>query len=647
MKRDAARLRLPRLIGDGMVLQSGKRIRLRGWCAEGDSVVITFTDPSGNRIMQEGTKADESGRWEVFLDISFVGIGYGLTVETGSGEKRRIEDVAAGEVWLCSGQSNMELPMRRVKDRFQSEMGNCADDGLRIFKVSECYAFRGPLEDHRSGEWKKSSKDTILDFSALAYFLGTFLRRDRRVPVGLIDVSLGGSPIEAWMEKDAFLEDERIMDVIGLYSQDSFVEEKLRSDAEASEKWYRGIADADAGLKESWFLEHEGRPGADTEEKEWKRIVLPGALRDRGLTGFIGVIWLRKRIMVPDAMAQKRARLWLGTLVDSDEAYVNGVCVGSTGYQYPPRKYEIPEGLLRAGENTIMIRLICGDGNGRVTPQKPFRIFTEQDCVELSGTWEYRIGAVMQEKAPAADFVSWKPTGLYNGMLAPCHAYTIRGVVWYQGESNDKDPCNYRRRLESLITGWRKAWGLGNIPFLIAQLPNFEIDLPKESGWPWIREAQRLAGELPGTGVTVNIDLGEWNDLHPLNKRDVAYRLSLAARALAYGEAVIWQGPVVSECRKEKEGIILTFENAKGGLITMDQKRPGEFEACGADGRYYPLDARIEGEAVLLKGERIQDVCRIRYAWRNNPDRGLLYNRAGLPAAPFCMAAEGQEPGEG
>lgn len=626
--KENGELWLPRLIGNGMVLQRGGRTRIWGRCRENDSVTVALTDENKSVLAQSSAAADGTGAWEVFLETGRAGSGYCLTVETKAGERRQIADVAVGEVWICSGQSNMELMMQRVRDRFPEEEMLCEDCDLRIFKINEHYEFKGPLEDHLSGEWKKSGKASVWNFSALTYFYGKFLRKALEVPVGLINVSLGGSPIEAWMGREVFEGEDAILEEIKKYASDGFIENKLKRDMDASENWYSRIRESDPGLKEGWFGEEAGK-------EAWKRMELPGMLQERGLKDFIGVIWLRRRFTVPKTMWKKPAKIWLGTLVDSDETYVNGVPVGSTGYQYPPRKYEIPEGILREGENTVVIRLNCNDGHGRVTPDKPYRIFTEESCVELAGEWEYRIGVRVQDPAPAADFVSWKPTGLYNGMLAPCHNYTVKGFVWYQGESNDKAPQMYEKRLKQLISFWRDRWGLGNLPFLVAQLPNFAIDLPDDESWPQLREAQRRAGMLPDVAATVNIDLGEWNDLHPLNKKGVAYRLSLAARALAYGERIAWQGPEVLACRRRKDKIVLTFSNAEEGLLTQDSERPGEFEVAGADGRYVPVEALTEGRTVILKSGQIQNPCSVRYAWRNNPDRGLLYNREGLPASPF------------
>lgn len=621
---------LPRLIGDSMVLQRGSRTRIWGRCQENDSVTVVLTDEKENLVAQGSTAADRTGAWEVFLELGCAGSSYCLQVATQSGEKRQITDVAVGEVWLCSGQSNMELMMQRLRDRFPEEQSLCADPDLRIFKINEHYEFGGPLEDHLSGQWEKSGPNTVWDFSALTYFFGKFLRGSEKVPVGLINASLGGSPIEAWMGRDAFEGEDDVQKEIDRYASEGFIEAKLKRDAAASESWYLTIRETDAGLKEGWF-DGEKRSGT------WNEIALPGMLAKQGLKDFIGVIWLRRRFTVPEEMAKKAARLWLGTLVDSDETYVNGVLVGSTGYQYPPRKYEVPAGLLKAGENTLVIRLTCNDGNGRMTPDKPYRIFTEEACVELAGKWEYRIGTCVHKPAPAADFVSWKPAGLYNGMLAPCHNYTVKGLVWYQGESNDKAPQKYEKRLKQLISYWRGKWKLGNLPFLVAQLPNFAIDLSENESWPMIREAQRRAGMLPGVAATVNIDLGEWNDLHPLNKKDVAYRLWLAARALAYGKETAWQGPEVSGCKVKRGEIVLSFSNAEEGLVTQDSGQPGEFEIAGEDGKYDPVEAVIEGRTVILKSGQIQNPYSVRYAWRNNPDQGLLYNRAGIPASPFRL----------
>lgn len=651
-----ADLHLPRFFSDGMVLQRSARTRVWGWCSAAGKVEAVLRD--GSEILASGSgETEENGYWEIFLNLSMAGTGYVLEVKADGCGMASISDVAVGEVWLCSGQSNMELPIRRIRDRFPEEVADCEDGDLRIFKIIEHYEFREPLEDTLSGEWKKSREENVLDFSGLTWFYGRFLRETQKVPVGLINVSLGGTPVEAWIGKEALAGEEELQETIRLYASEGFIEQKLKRDEEAGMAWMSRCRETDRGLAEKWYLRESGEEKAKTEEgrgddgraeesqekvgeieeKEWKKITLPGWLSERGLRDFIGVIWLRKTFTVPEEMIGKAAKIWLGTMTDSDETYINSTMIGWTGYQYPPRKYEVPEGILRAGENEVVIRLTCNNGNGRMTPDKPCRIFTEHRHVELAGEWEYRIGTVMEGPAASADFVSWKPTGLYNGMLAPCRRYTIRGFVWYQGESNDKTPETYEKRLKILISDWRHQWGQGEIPFLVAQLPGFAIDLPVDSGWPELREAQRRALELPNTAVTVNLDLGEWNDLHPLNKKDVAYRLSLAARALAYGEDVVWQGPVAVSCRTEESGARITFSETGTELLTADGRPATEFEAAGEDGKYYPVEARIEGNTVLLTDRYSREMKKIRYAWRNWPDRGLLCNGAGLLASPFEM----------
>lgn len=628
-------LHLSRLFAEGMVLQRSNRTRIWGWCRQGEKAEARLY--KDNRVVAYGSGiADESGYWEVFLDISKAGYGYVLEIETVDGNIQTIRDVSVGEVWLCSGQSNMELPVARIADRFPEEVADCEDDQLRIFKISEHYEFQKPLEEPLSGEWKKSTKENVMEFSGLTWFYGRFLREAVNTPVGLINVSLGGSPIEAWMGKDSLKEEEDLQEIIRLYASDGVIEQKQRQDEEAAEQWSRKLAKADQGIAEKWY-QRESREKNPEGEKEWKKIILPGWLEEQGIRDFKGVIWLKKVFDVPEEMAGAMAKLWLGTLVDSDETYVNGRLVGSTAYQYPPRKYEIAEGILKKGKNEVMIRLTCNDGNGRVTPDKPYKIFTSKQSLTLDGEWKCRIGAAVEEPAPAADFVSWKPSGLYNGMLAPCRRYTIKGFVWYQGESNDKAPQSYEMRLKKLILDWRKEWEQADIPFLVAQLPGFAIDLPTESGWPLLREAQRRSMELPNVAMTVNLDLGEWNDLHPLNKKGVAYRLSLAARALAYGEDIQWQGPVPASCEEEKEHLRIFFSGTGAKLLTVDGKEPQEFEASGEDGKFYPVEARIEGNTVLLVNHSSQKLIYVRYAWKNCPDRGLLCNEEGLLASPFFM----------
>lgn len=671
-------LRLPRLISSGCVLQQGEKTRIFGFANPGGTVTVRLQECSAS-----GT-AGEDGRFDVYLGPLRPGGPFVLTVETSFGECLSLEDVYVGEVWLGSGQSNMELPVARVRDRYPGVVENSENPQIHLFQISECCEFGEPLEDCRSGEWKTAGPKTVENFSALCLFFAQFLQAHANVPVGIICASLGGSPAEAWMSKEALANEPQALAEAARWMDSERIRNQQETDAAAIEAWQatlrsrdRGFFDGDFFGKTGFQWEQDGFPvhadkaagnvdsgvkngesvdicrknGEHVDEKEnlgWKEISMPGYLSDAGLEHFIGSVWLRRRFTLPSNMEKMEgteAALWLGTMTDSDDAWVNGVPVGQTGYQYPPRKYRIPAGVLQKGENTLVVRLVSNNGHGRFTPGpgKEYRIFNEQGSVELGGRWEYRVGGRMEEPAPEQTFISWTPTGLYNGMLHPCQSYTVRGILWYQGESNDKRPDSYERILKTLIHSWRNEWGQERLPFLAVQLPGFEIDLPENGSWPSIRQAQQKAAGLPDTATVVTLDLGEKNDLHPTGKKEIAQRLFQAARRMVYGEPVPCQGPVPEKAEFVGETTVkLTFRldemETERTLATLDGQAPGEFEVAGADGVYHPAKAALDGLAAeIICPEAVDPPVRVRYAWRNAPDRGLLVSPSGILASPFEM----------
>lgn len=613
-------LKLPRLLSSGCVLQQGKYTRIWGWSDKGVKVTVEFQG------MKKTTLAAEAGKWEVFLPNLAAGGPFKMSVADSIGDSIEISDIYVGEVWVCSGQSNMELPMARVRDRYPKELGKERNPYIRLFQIKENYEFDEPRKDCESGEWLESAPEYRQEFSAVSYFFGQYLWEDRKVPVGLINASKGGSRIEAWMSRESLIDYPHLLEEADKYKGKEAAGQFVREQERISGNWIAQMGDA--GTEKAYLT-------SEADEK-WKNIHLPGWLEEAGIHDFSGCIWLRHVFEVPETMAGKEAMLWLGTLVDSDRTYVNGEFVGETGYQYPPRKYPIPAGLLRKGKNEIRIRLVCNDGHGRVTPGKEFCLFAGSEIIELGGDWQYRIQK-RTEKAPEMDFLCRKAAGLYNGMLAPCQDYTIRGVLWYQGESNDRRPGDYEDLLKRMILSWREGWGEEKLPFIVIQLPVFSIDLLKENlGWPKIREAQGRAAELPNVAVTINLDLGEYNDLHPQDKQDIAYRASLAARQMVYGDDVFCRGPVLKECRFEGNRVRLFFDPGDGGLLTTrDGCRPGEFCLAGKDRKFYPAKCELMGNQAVLTSKAVKEAAAVRYAFSNAPEKGLLCNRSGFLAAPF------------
>ncbi len=640
------KLKLPRLISDGMVLQQKKPVRIWGEDEPGRTVTVMFLET------EYKGKVSETGEWEIFTDQADAGSGYQIEIRDDAGEERVICDVAIGDVFFCSGQSNMELHIERVMDRYPEEIGHCANKDIRTFKITENPEFHELLKDHKSGVWKAVSEETFPEFSATAYFFAKHMYHMAGVPIGLIDASLGGSRIETWMSRDMLAGYDDFLALADRYRDETFVQERLNENQRLAQQWHSRLDSLDIGLQEDW-------PRASFELSAWQEIEIPFFFGDTPLKGFIGSVWFYREFTVGEQLAGKEASLWLGTIVDSDTVYVNGVQVGHTDYQYPPRKYTVPEGLLKEGKNSIVIRVEVEIGQGRFTDEKTYAIFRGDDRIDLSGKWLYRIGAAC-DIIEATDFVSWKPTALYNGMTAPCHKYVCAGILWYQGESNTHETADrYLDLTERMVAGYRAKWG-EELPFIYVQLPNFRIERygadrdDVVNDWPFVREEQRKALKIPGTGMVTAIDLGEDNDLHPLNKEGIGWRLAMQAMKLLYGKESECEGPQIEDVHAEKaEGCLwkltLTFRQATGMYAdpqanlegTTAEKRQKlseirDFELVDEKGMVHTASARIVKNRVLLTcTEQMEAVQEVRYCYYNTNRGAMLYNQEGFPMTPF------------
>lgn len=624
-------LQLPRLISDHMVLQRNAEIHLWGKDLPGHRVMMSFC---GEEYL---VQADKNGDFDFYLPEQKAGGPFSMLFRDDLGNEKVVGDILIGEVWLCSGQSNMELPMNRVKDRFPEDMVSCKNTQIRTFKIRENGVFTAPLTELESGEWKSVQPDTLPDFSAAGYYFAKALQELLKVPVGFIDASLGGSLIESWMSREMLDGWKEELALADRYADRDFVNGQLQKNEAQNQAWHARLDEADPGITQHWEQE-------SYDSGNWGMVTVPFLFEEAGeLKDFTGSVWFRRTFTVPEEMAGKAARLWLGTIVDSDVAYVNGQQVGITYYQYPPRKYELPEGLLRKGVNTIVLRVISEKAQGRFTRGKKYAVFNEQGEIPLDGEWSYCIGASC-ERIPETDFVNWKPTGLYNGMTAPCHKYTIAGVNWYQGESNTHHPDNYLELLGRMIEGYRREWNNPKLPFQIVELPNLTVDMEgAEEGWRVLRELQRRSAEIPDVEVVVTIDLGEDNDLHPQNKKDLGKRLALLAAA-RYGIPVESRGPEVTQVIMDVEKafnqriIRLICDHAEGMYAASEEKGSEilDFEAVNDKGEALPATAQITGtEIVLTLPYEKAKIEEIRYCYRTSNRGALIYNRDHLPMSPF------------
>ena len=627
-----AQVRLPRLVSDGMVLQRDVQDRIWGYSAPGQKVTVHFKKETYS------AETGGDGKWSVMLHPEGAGGPYEMDIEAIN--HITIRNVYVGEVWVCSGQSNMDLTMERVKDKYPDIVAHADNPEIRQFTVATRYAFGGPEDDLTSGHWEGAGSKTILSLSATAYFFARALYEKYHVPIGLIKVSVGGAPAEAWMSEDGLRQFPVYGAVAEKFKDTAYVDSIRQHDNAVSKEWYDRIWQEDKGLhgEKPWY-----DPGYDASA--WATMPLPGYWADQGLGAVNGVVWFRKEVDVPATMAGLPAKLWLGAIVDRDSVFVNGVFAGTTGYRYPPRKYMLPANLLKVGKNTIVIRVINSADKGGFVTGKPYQLMSADgsQVVDLSGAWQYRVGA-LTDSLPAPTMFQYQPLGLFNGMIAPLLPYTIKGVIWYQGESNAARASEYRSLFPAMILDWRHHWGQGTFPFLYVQLANFMAakEQPSESSLAELREAQRRTlSVVPATGMAVAIDIGEWNDLHPWDKEDLGKRLVLVAEKIAYGKKnVIYSGPLYHSMKVDGNKIRLKFNytSITDERETLIVKGGGElkgFAIAGADKKYVWAKAKIDSKEVIVWSDAVPKPVYVRYAWADNPEGANLYNREGLPASPF------------
>ncbi|SEH32610.1 sialate O-acetylesterase [Chryseobacterium culicis] len=609
-----AKVRLPALVSDGMILQRNQDLKIWGYADAGEKITVKLINKTYT------TTADKNGNWMVTLPKLNAGGPYRMTIN-----EITLKDILVGDVWVASGQSNMELPMRRLKPLYENEIKNANNQNIRFFTVPQKYNFKTPQNDLDGGKWESTNPQTILNFSGVAYFFAKQLNEKNKVPVGIIHASLGGSPVQAWMDEKSLQKYPEYLSEAEKWKNDDLIKSTESEEQSLSKAWYAELDQSDIGLNQHWEKEND--------VSGWKTMLVPGSWEDQE-GSFDGSVWLRKEIILPKGTDQKTAFLNLGRIKDADVTYINGIKVGNVTYEYPPRWYEIPKGVLKEGKNTITVRVINGSGKGQFIADKPYYLEIDGQKTDLKGEWKYKTGAKMERMAPGQTFIRWKPVGLYNAMINPLIHYKIKGFIWYQGESNTGKPKEYGDLLSTMISDWRSKWNKNDLPFLIVQLANFmeKKDQPLDSGWAELREQQRQVSlHVPFTGLAVAIDLGEWNDIHPLNKKTVGDRLALQAQKIGEGKKIIADGPVYQSMKKEGNTIIISFRPGTDDLVQGGLKG---FAIKQKDGRYQWAKAKTKGNKVIVWNDQITDPVHVRYDWADNPD-GNLKNTSGLPASPF------------
>ncbi|CDZ23211.1 hypothetical protein CCDG5_0060 [[Clostridium] cellulosi] len=618
-------LLLHNMVSDGMVLQRNANVKVWGWAEPNERITVCFLGHTYR------TTADSSGKWAVTLLKHEAGGPYEMEIE--GSHKIVLHDILIGDVWICSGQSNMQLPMARVRDKYSDIVKNTVNPQIRQFDVPEHYDFHSPCQNTEGGKWRCVSPETILDFTAVGFFFAKELYETYSVPIGLIKMAVGGSRIEAWMSDESLGEYPEKTEIVNRFRNDQYVKQLLKNEETREKQWYEQLDKADQGLqpgRQKWYAENY-------DDSDWETMQIPSYWADEGLGEKNGAFWFRKTIMLPAKLAGLPAKIVMGRIVDADYVYINGELVGTTSYQYPPRKYDVPAGLLKEGRNTIAVRVISNRGKGGFVAKKDYQLVFSDQKIDLTGEWKYRVGA-FAAMLPEKTFLHQIPTGLFNGMFSPVSEYTVKGVLWYQGESNTSKPEEYEDLFIKMIKAWRKKLKQENLPFLYVQLPNYleRENIQAINKWPLLREAQQKALKLPNTAMAVTIDIGEWNDLHPLNKHDVGKRLAMLARKTVYGDVnVVAMGPVYDHMAIRGNKAFISFTNIGTGLLSKDGNKLRNFEIAGKDGNFYDADATIENNQVIASCDKVSIPVAVRYAWRDNPQDINFYNREGFPAAPF------------
>ena len=525
-----AKVKLPALISDGMVLQREQPIKVWGTADAGENVQVKFlknatpTGVKGGKLKVAYTvTADANGRWTLTLPAMKPGGPYILQVND-----IELKDILVGDVWLCSGQSNMELPVSRVTDMFRDEIAAYENTNIRQLKVPNIFNFHAPqadLPDYVA--WKPLTQENVMNFSALAYFFAKAMYEKNSIPIGLINSSWGGTPVEAWISEEGLKEFPKYINEKRQYEDDAYLKSIKQTEGLNFYRWNTSLYRGDAGLHETtpWYA-------ANYNDKDWQTVDLFSTdWGSNGLNPINGSHWFRKEVEVPQDWNGKEATLRLGCIVDADSVYVNGTFVGTVSYQYPPRIYTIPAGVLKAGKNTVTIRLISNNGYPHFVKEKPYKIICGNEEVSLQGEWKYRLGASMPP-APGMMFFCYKPVCLYNAMIAPLQNYGIRGVLWYQGESNVDRRNEYAALLTAMIADWRSTFDKPELPFYIVELADFlsKDDIGGRQAWAEMRKEQAKVAETNrNTRLIRNSDLGEWNDIHPLDKKTLGQRAAESA----------------------------------------------------------------------------------------------------------------------
>lgn len=611
-------MKLSSLFGDGMVLQRDVINTIWGYTMPECHVNGTFENKDFHGI------ADKNGYFEIDLPQLPKGGPYQLEIK--ADEKLVIQDILVGDVFLLGGQSNMELPLNRTLELYDEELKGIEEPWLRFFEVPKEFEFQEEREMISETKWIQATGEDLYSFSAAGFFLAKEIKEKEGVPIGLIQTAVGGAPAKSFLSEKTILEMGEHTEELLQCKQDDFVQKTIECDLEKEQKWIKAVKDS--------FKKTPYATG---------KVTVPGIWNENELSNFHGGLVLKKKFYLSKGQAEGEKEVLLGSIIDADYVYINDTYIGETGYKYPPRIYKVPEHVLKEGENTIEIQMMVFRDTGGFVPDKVYGIRNKGEkeiFCDLTGEWEYGQTQEMEVHEDSTFFI-WKPAALYNGMLSPIRKWNIRGCFYYQGESDVGRENIYEKEMEALVSEWRILYNKNNLPFIYVQLPGYS-DCDKENqetDWARLRDAQEHNLSIPYTRMAVGIDVGEYNDLHPLNKKAIGKRLALCARDLIYGEDIVSMGPKAVKAVYRADGFLeVLFETQQKGLMAGkngEDSEAFEVEIVDKEGITKKADAIINEDKLLVSLKNGEVPKEVRYAYRNCPMNANLYNREGLPALPF------------
>lgn len=623
-------LRFARIFSDHAVVQRDQPLTFWGTTAPSQSVTVAFNNQSAT------ITADSAGKWRLNLPAMPAGGPYVLTATSG-GATVTLKDIKVGDVYLCSGQSNMEFPARVATGAWSGFWG-WGNDNIRFANI-EKDSEPAPLDDLKNAvQWKVSAADTTGDASAVCYYMARSLQARYGVPVGFINSSWGGTTIQSWIDAPTLRTLPAYaagVDAVAELAADPA--KAMKNEDKRQDIWWEAH-DKNAKAQRAW-------KAADFDDSKWPEMTPTGSWKDAGIAefkDFDGAAWFRTTVDLTEAQAAKANGLALGPIDSYDTAWVNGERVGGASFSWQWREYAVPAGVFKAGRNVVVLRVLSGGQGGGLTGQPTSRgvRISDGQWIPLSPAWKYKLGSRLtglSEPAAAWD-VPTSLTTLYNGMIAPLSGYKFKLAAWYQGEANAGAAGDYAQLLDMMMTDWRKSLGEPNLPFVVAQLTSFGsvATQPGASGWAELRAAQGQAVRNdPHAGLAVTIDVGDRSDIHPTQKTIVGERLARAARVVAYGDSITAGGPEATTVTRAGDDIVIAFKNTNGGLRTYSANVAIGFEVCAGDACSYAAGT-VSGDSIVLKGANTPGVTRVRYAWADAPYVNL-YSADDLPAGPFQM----------